>query len=189
MPAAWAASSAPAMQAVTLSQISSGSCSVQLHAHRRACRHETRVVSSDVPRQHRGAAMNADGCVPCARGVLWEVLLVAGHYSTVGIVDDETSGLRALINGSDAFDGHLAAAGESVTMLSGVTPRRKGFRTKHFCIPRDGHSQISCIGAKGLTEFRSVSVRGCFLAGQTQLAGKGCVSTKDVLLTQYRRLL
>ena len=31
MPSAWAASSAPAMQAVTLSQTSSGSCSVHLH--------------------------------------------------------------------------------------------------------------------------------------------------------------
>ena len=61
-------------------------------------------------------------CIPCTRGVLWKLLLVTGYNSTLGVVDDEAAGLRALIDGTDAVDGHLGAGEQcdiSIGVLSG----------------------------------------------------------------------
>jgi hypothetical protein len=67
----------------------------------------SRLCSQELKRLSGCAA----ACTPCTRVVLWELLLMAGDNSTPCIVDDEASGLRPLIDGSNAIDGHVGAAG------------------------------------------------------------------------------
>lgn len=45
---------------------------------------------------------------PCVRGVLCELLLVAGHDRASGVIDYEAGRLCALVNGANAFHGHAA---------------------------------------------------------------------------------
>ena len=53
---------------------------------------------------------------------------MSGYDSTPGVVDDEAAGLRALIDGTDAVDGHLDAAAGRITRIgilssTGDTPQ------------------------------------------------------------------
>lgn len=53
-----------------------------------------------------------------------------GYNCTPGVVNDEATGLRALIDGTDAVDGHLDATGRCITRIgvlssTGEAPQSK----------------------------------------------------------------